>query len=177
MTTRTMDALLSRCRKTVDYTYSTELLLDLAKTFNEKSNEAASEEGRTMMLALAWVNAEADLSDRRPVVTVDAASRGYKNMHTAEIDVMRPNGRHGPLRWTFHLCFEKEPTARGIDHRGNRACGEAAAAILSDSPRETKRNVLVDIGSVIETDCGNYRVEWLKQGSYVNHDHLRLVPV
>lgn len=74
--------------------------------------------------------------------------------------------------WTFELMFEVNPSAQGVDGKGNRASGHALAAVISDPSQAKLLYPLVEIGDTILTPYGNYRVEWYSQ---TNHDNLTLI--
>jgi hypothetical protein len=78
------------------------------------------------------------------------------------------------VRWTFELLFEVNKSAKGVNYEHDRACGYARAAIISNPPEVYVEYPLVDIGDVVITPYGKYRVEWY---STTNHDNLKLIEV
>lgn len=94
-----------------------------------------------------------------------------------KVDVMRPLWRSGEkIRWSYNIMIEVYKSEKGVNHAGDRACGFADAAVISDPPQVNKEYKLIEIGDVVETPFGSYKVEWLRQGS-INTDHLKLTEV
>ena len=89
-----------------------------------------------------------------------------------QVDIMRPH-RSSSIRWTYTLMFQVERTEAGVDNKGSRASGQARAAVIDGKlPAEYP---MIEIGEVIRTPYGYYRVEWRKEFGITNYDHLTLV--
>lgn len=122
----------------------------------------------------AIIQKETKMSDQTltSVKVTDLCEREWKIKYynvpfaIAKIDIMR----RGELRWTYNLFIEVYPTAKGVDNNGARASGQAEPAII-DGAKQYKVYPLVEIGSLIKTPFGIYRVEW---ASKTDHDNIKL---